>query len=1479
MRWWLKWPLIILVCLITLVGLVRLSLMTGPVHRWVKGLIVDTAKNQLNPELSIGNLSGDLWSKVTLTNITLTEDSTVASVDTLHIEYDLLSYFGDAFQIDELRAINPFLKIEQRDSALNIQSWIKPAAPDTTAGDPFAFSISNISISGGRIDALLPQIQPEADFLIDNLNLAAGISYFGDRYSTNIAELNFSIKNTRLNAPASFQAAAEASQSSITLEELVIATAHSMLRASGQADLADSSADFQADAKPLGWQDLLAYADSLPVKKDINLSLSFEGHFDDFEAQLEANAEGIDQLAVTGNFRGDSLLTLTSFNASASRLDLETFMGDTAMPRLQNLDIQLQGRLPLNNYRQGQLEGTISAQNLQQGTYQLDALQGTVALNNDNAKVRLEPAKNGQRLIVNANLSRIWGQPSVSVAFSGDKINPELWLPEQAFAGSITFNGEVAGRGWFPEQDLWNYSLTVNRSTLMEQRLDKATFSGRFNLQTITNRSQIAIADSRLQLQAEIRQLQSIPEFSYNLQADEVNLAHFNALQSYPSSINVMVQGEGSGNSLANLQGQTTLKADSSTFKGELIDELALDFTLADSVVTIQEGNLNSTIADAGFDGQINVIDLYSTANRLNLNVEVKDISSLASVADVEILQAGGQIQGELSAAGRDSLVFAGRIDLSEINYDSQFIAEQLSGDVTVELDKQPAYLVDLSIKQPMISSLRVRNIGLKTEGALSDTAIAAGSFEITLERTGEGRIFSAGEYRVTNDTSSVTINSFDLTSSLRTLSLRNSFHALYSNSAIQTDTLQISSKDGNTFMELAVPYADTLRQRAYFKTDNLNLAVIQDAILDETYLEGTVFGEVHLDRSDTAMNLSTDIMMSDLMYRQTELDTLRLQANVENERLKGMMKLYQNKDLIVEGEADIPFSTTDPEQLPDSFFASPVSGKLQLHAVELNRFNTLLEDAGYQNTSGTLQFDGTLAGRAGQPRLNATLSLKEALLSGVQVDSLVASADYNHTNSTLNLNASLTSLQEQALQAEAQMPLHVDLRALSVALPDPDDPISINVVTDDFNLKAANDFLNRDMARNLQGRLKGNIEISGPRSDLQASGQLSLRDGAIRVVRAGILLKNIRSTVRLEPDRLVLENMRIESGNGSLTARGELQMEQLVPGDLNITINAENFRAAKTNQLNALVNLGLKIEDSVTSPDISGNVEVISGFVELDNFGEKSVEQVELDNNTLTPETETSLYDSLGLNMNVEFDRRFFVRNERYLEMEVELEGQLDFLKDPGQDLQLFGTLSATNGYARPLGKRFELQEGSLAFSGPPDNPQINIRTLYEPPQAEHEVKIWYVIDGTVEDPQFRYESQPAMDLAGIVSYTLFGQPFYKLNPAEQSVASTSSSTMAADFAMEVLLDRLESIATGRLGIDVVRIETTRIGGESGTSITTGWYINPKVFFAIQNVITGSTPTTGFYLEYYLQETLKLILSQNNENRQGIDLQWEHDY
>jgi autotransporter translocation and assembly factor TamB len=451
-------------------------------------------------------------------------------------------------------------------------------------------------------------------------------------------------------------------------------------------------------------------------------------------------------------------------------------------------------------------------------------------------------------------------------------------------------------------------------------------------------------------------------------------------------------------------------------------------------------------------------------------------------------------------------------------------------------------------------------------------------------------------------------------------------------------------------------------------------------------------------------------------------------------------------------------------------------------------------------------------------------------------------------------------------------------MKTFQVDLPQQNDHIAVDIETDEFNLRALNDFVDPLLLREVRGSLDGSVQVTGAVEDLKTDGYLELKRGKFRLVPAGITVDNITSAINFSPNQIRVSKFSAQSGGGDIQVNGTVGMEELIPGSMDIKVDAQNFRAANTSDYNAVVNLDARAQGTVTSPDISGSLDFLSGFVRLDNFGEKSVETVQLD----SEDRETSsfsVYDSLALDMDVGFNRRFFIRNERYLEMELELEGALDLVKKSGSDLELFGDMSAPNGYARPFGKRFDLEEGVVTFSGNPENPQLRIRTKYKPPQTQEDIVIWYIIEGTVEDPRFRYESQPPMELENIISYTLFGQPFYALDSWKQVVASSGSNTTAADVALDVLLDRVEALATKRLGIDVVKINNTRSGGETGTSITTGWYLNPKVFFAIQNVITGSTPDTGFMLEYLLREDLKLILRQGNNIHQGVDIRWNYDY
>lgn len=304
------------------------------------------------------------------------------------------------------------------------------------------------------------------------------------------------------------------------------------------------------------------------------------------------------------------------------------------------------------------------------------------------------------------------------------------------------------------------------------------------------------------------------------------------------------------------------------------------------------------------------------------------------------------------------------------------------------------------------------------------------------------------------------------------------------------------------------------------------------------------------------------------------------------------------------------------------------------------------------------------------------------------------------------------------------------------------------------------------------------------------------------------------------------------------------------------------------------ILNGFLKITGTCEEPMITGKIKLSNGFVKLSNFGKQSLVSVVVD--TVTFAETVNRFQSLKMNVDIKVGKDFYVQNKQFLPLNIEFAGSLHLIKEAGQEVQLTGKLSAVDGFTKPLGKRFRLTEGTLTYKGGVDDPNIHLRSVYEPHRAEQDVKIWYIVEGTIRDPAFKFKSTPFMEPKNIISYTLFGQPFYQLDSIEQNLVNSVVGYSTADRTTEVLLNRAEAIATQKLSVDVVRIDNTN--AESGTVITTGWYINPRVFFAIQNVI-AARPRIGFYLEYYLTEDLKLILSQDDDYGQGVDLQYEYDY
>lgn len=1491
LRRWGRRALLALAALGLLAAAARLSLRTDLVRGWVRAELLNQVNERLNGTFSAGPLEGDLWKEARLSGLRLeaaggSPDEPLFLADSLVLRYDLLSLLSPEFLVRELRLAAPRLHLRAEGDGWNADSLLRP---DDTASGGFGFNVEDLSVRRGRVEVLraggLPDgIFPDSSMTVSDLEVRSAVRFGADSWHVDLRELAFSVQGAIPGDSLMVEAAAGATDGRITLERLLLATGGSLVRSSGSVVLADSSADLAFRARPLLLDDLRRIA-SLPVAGDsaFDVELSLEGTLSQFTVRLSASSRHLRGMDLEGDLSWGEEPVLERIRLEVDQADLAALTGDTALPALNNLLMEAGGRMPLQRHRESSLQGSLrmGATRIPGTSHTADTLGGTFRLEGATATANLSARMGAQSLLADLRLDELWSpEPAHRLTAQVSGADPGYWLEDPGWKGGTNLELRTSGRGWMPGETPWNYELRLAGLSLPGNPTPplEGTLKGAFTLDSVQVDARLRSGPNTVGLQGSLAGFASgEPRFRYQARSRGLNLSAFAGLDDFPTDLNMQARGEGSGATLERLVLRTEVEIDSSVVNGELIRRFTASVRVEDTVAVVREATLSSTIATGEMDGRMHLVRPYDPGNELNVEMELIDPHSLAPLAGARSLFATGTLSGRLYPATGRELAFDGSVDLRQVNYDSTFAAERANGNVEVIMGMQTRYNADLQLTSPVIASVLLQDLHLESRGRVDSTR-AAGSFQLRFSSTTDGVIVHAGEYEAAPDSLALLTTRYDLQSSVRTLSLERPFRMRYHDGTVRMDTMRLVSEVDDAFVELAVPYADSLRQEVWLRGRELNTTVIQNTLLGETLFEATLSGELRVSRSDTSMQGGGNLVLSDFSYRDTGLDTLELDFNIAGERFDGNLSMRNGGNELVRGELHAPFNLQDPSTLSDRFFQQEVEGYLEVNSVDLDWCENLLAEAGITGTSGIFNFRGTLTGTAGDPDFQANAVLDRAVLSGVSVDSVQARLDYSHRLSRVTLDASVSSLGQTAAEITARAPFYVDFRELTANFPQPRDSVEVDVVTNNFNMAALNDFVDRRTVREIGGELNGMLHVNGRVEDLQARGQLNFRNGNIRLVDAGIRVDRIGATLDFERDSVVLRRFSARSGNGTLRANGAMNLEQLRPGEMDVSITARNFRAANTSRYNASVNLDARARGTPGSPRVSGTLEVLNGFIMMDNFGERSVEAVQLDSTDMV-DYSVALYDSLGLDMDVRFNRRFFVRNRRYMDMELELQGEVDLLKEPGQPMQIFGSLSSVGGYARPLGKRFNLEEGMLTFSGDPYNPEINVRTLYELPQDRQDIRIWYVIEGTVEDPQFKYESAPPMELQNIISYTLFGQPFYALDSWKQVVAGTGSNASATDVALDVLLDRVESLATRQLGIDVVQIDNTRVGGESGTAITTGWYLNPRVFFAIQNVITDATPDTSFLLEYLLRKNLKLIISQGNDSRQGIDLKWNYDY
>ena len=215
---------------------------------------------------------------------------------------------------------------------------------------------------------------------------------------------------------------------------------------------------------------------------------------------------------------------------------------------------------------------------------------------------------------------------------------------------------------------------------------------------------------------------------------------------------------------------------------------------------------------------------------------------------------------------------------------------------------------------------------------------------------------------------------------------------------------------------------------------------------------------------------------------------------------------------------------------------------------------------------------------------------------------------------------------------------------------------------------------------------------------------------------------------------------------------------------------------------------------------------------------------------------------------------------------LKTKLGGTLLVDQDEHQ-LGLSGQLKLASGSFRAYGQNLLIEKGEVTFSGPVDDPLVNIEAIRNPDSIADDVTAGVRVTGRVSALKTELFSDPAMDQSSILSYVLRGQ-----GPQ----ATTDDNALLTSALINVGLGQTTALVSGigeMLRIRDLGISTAGVGNDS--QVVVSGYVLPglQVKYAV-NIFDSLATLT---LRYRLLP--RLYLEASSGLTQTVDLLYNFEF
>jgi translocation and assembly module TamB len=287
----------------------------------------------------------------------------------------------------------------------------------------------------------------------------------------------------------------------------------------------------------------------------------------------------------------------------------------------------------------------------------------------------------------------------------------------------------------------------------------------------------------------------------------------------------------------------------------------------------------------------------------------------------------------------------------------------------------------------------------------------------------------------------------------------------------------------------------------------------------------------------------------------------------------------------------------------------------------------------------------------------------------------------------------------------------------------------------------------------NPRGRIEGELTVAGTATAPEFVGEIGIVDGAFGVRQTGIEVSDVDVRIaQSQPGQMQLRGSA-RSGEGLLEIEGVTRVSQTLGVRSEIRLRGENFELARLPnwQIAASPSITAIFDNHVTT--VVGQLAIPSARVtvrEIPETAQKASRDAVVHRQD-GRETDRMRRIDLHLRTSLGDDVQF-----SGFGLTTGLEGAIQLRGGTHSPFTGQGRLSLVDGRYKAYGQELEIEQGNLVFSGPLDEPLLDIRAIRRTPDVIAGIQI----SGTPSRLQSEVFSDPALGDAETLSYLLTGRP-----------------------------------------------------------------------------------------------------------------------